>query len=42
MWTRPSYDGVYAALEQFRTVPQRQADAIICHSTKGHERSRMA
>jgi transketolase len=32
-----SYDGVYAALEQFRYGPRNgKPTAIICHSTKGH------
>lgn len=32
-----SYDGVYAALEQFRFGPRNgQPTAIICHTTKGH------
>jgi transketolase len=31
------YDGVYAALEQFKTMPRMgKPTAIICHSTKGH------
>ena len=31
------YDGVYAALEQFRFGPRNgKPTAIICHGTKGH------